>query len=376
MRQEMEVLTDLARERLVDLYERGERCALTGLIPQAELLFAQVWDAAAKDDPDLASAAAWSIAWIMLQEKNYRRAAEWFGRVARWPESAVRTWPLAHKIVLQHCRALAQEAPPQPVAARPAPPVSRLPLLSITNLGRFQIARAGQTLPTCSARKAVALLRYLLTRKHYAAHKDELIDLLWPESEPHGAAHSLHVTVATLRRYLDPPGMSYLVFDAGYYSIVPNAPIVEDVDEFQYLVDQAEQCWRTDDMAGAQARYAGAVACYQGDYYVDERDMIWAVAERERLLVRYLTALDRLARTYLAQDQVEAAAECYQRLLERDIYREDAHYQLMRCYIQLGRRHEALRQYESFRALLSSELGLEPIRELQTLYRQIVGGEC
>jgi DNA-binding SARP family transcriptional activator len=374
MHQEMEVLPDLARKRLADLYERGEHCALTGRIAQAELLFTQVWEASVADDPDLASAAAWGIAWIMLQEKKHRGAAEWFGRVVRWPASAARIWPIAHKVAVQHCSELACEAPP-PRAARPAPPAAQLPVLSITNLGRLQIARAGQLLATCPARKSITLLRYLLTRKHYAAHKDELIELLWPDAEPHGAAHSLHVAVAALRRYLDPPQLSYLVFDAGHYALAPGAPIVDDVDQFQRLLDKAEQCWRADDMAGAQARYAGALAYYAGDYYVDERDMIWAAAERERLLVHYLTALDRLARTYLAQDQAEEAAECYERLLERDIYREDAHFQLMRCYNQLGRRPEAIRQYESCRALLSSELGLEPTRELQTLYRQIVGGE-
>jgi DNA-binding SARP family transcriptional activator len=373
MHQEMEVLPDLARKRLTDLYERGERCALTGRVAQAELLLTQVWEASAADDPDLASAAAWGIAWIMLQEKRHRSAAEWFGRVVRWPEGAAQIWPLAHKVAVQHCSELACEAPPR--AAPPELLAAQLPVLSITNLGRLQIVRAGQLLSTCSARKSITLLRYLLTRKHYTAHKDELIELLWPDAEPHGAGHSLHVAVAALRRYLDPPRLSYLIFDAGHYALAPGAPIVNDVDQFQRLLDHAEQCWRADDMAGAQAHYASALAYYAGDYYVDERDMIWAAAERERLLVRYLTALDRLARTYLAQDQAEAAAECYARLLERDIYREDAHFQLMRCYNQLGRRHEAIRLYESCRALLSSELGLEPTRALQTLYRQIASGE-
>jgi DNA-binding SARP family transcriptional activator len=373
MHQKMEALPDFAHKQLIELYERGERCALNGQITQAEIFLTQVWEAAAADDPDLASAAAWGIAWIMLQEKKHRSAADWFSRVVRWPEGATRIWPLAHKVAVQHCRELARVAPSQ--AARPGPPALQLPVLSITNLGRLQIARAGQLLSSCPARKSIALFRYLLTCKHYTAHKDELVELLWPESEPHGAAHSLHVAVAALRRYLDPPQLSYLVFDAGHYALAPGASIVDDVEQFQRLLDRAEQCWRADDLAGTQANYAGALAYYAGDYYVDERDMIWAAAERERLLVRYLTALDRLARTYLAQQQLEAAAECYQLLLERDIYREDAHFQLMRCYNQLGRRHEAIRLYETCRTLLSRDLGLEPTPALQTLYRQIVGGE-
>jgi DNA-binding SARP family transcriptional activator len=74
----------------------------------------------------------------------------------------------------------------------------------------------------------------------------------------------------------------------------------------------------------------------------------------------------------IAQGLFEQAIECYQRLLERDSYREDAHGQLMRCYMQLGRRGAAVQQYERCAALLAAELDLEPMPEIQDLYRLIV----
>ncbi len=46
----------------------------------------------------------------------------------------------------------------------------------------------------------------------------------------------------------------------------------------------------------------------------------------------------------------------------------------MRCYWQLGRRGEALRQYERCAALLERDLGLAPMPELQDLHRLIAGG--
>ena len=36
------------------------------------------------------------------------------------------------------------------------------------------------------------------------------------------------------------------------------------------------------------------MACYCGDYYVSSQDLAWNIAERERLLARYLTVLDHL----------------------------------------------------------------------------------
>ncbi len=61
-------------------------------------------------------------------------------------------------------------------------------------------------------------------------------------------------------------------------------------------------------------------------------------------------------------------------VLERDGYREDAYCQLIRCYWQLGRRSEALRQYERCVTILRRDLGLEPMPEIQELYRAIQRG--
>jgi DNA-binding SARP family transcriptional activator len=76
----------------------------------------------------------------------------------------------------------------------------------------------------------------------------------------------------------------------------------------------------------------------------------------------------------LAQALFEPALECYDRLLTRDDYREDAHSQLMRCCAWLGRRSEALRQYERCAAVLDSELGVEPLPMTRALYQTLRSG--
>ena len=47
---------------------------------------------------------------------------------------------------------------------------------------------------------------------------------------------------------------------------------------------------------------------------------------------------------------------------------------LMRCYWQLGRRTEALRQYTRCATILANDLGLQPMLELQELNRAIQSG--
>jgi LuxR family transcriptional regulator, maltose regulon positive regulatory protein len=268
--------------------------------------------------------------------------------------------------------ALTPALPSAPEAASPHDlSVSVLPQLRVRNLGRFKLVRAETELPICTAHKPIMLLRYLLSRRQRAAHKEELLELFWPDAQPRAATHSLQVAVTTLRHYLDPPTGSYLLFEAGHYTIHPNARIEDDARDFEQCCNDAERYRRASDLIRAQQSYMAAIACYEGDYDVGDRNFAWAIAEQERLFTYYLSALDHLGQIFVIQRRFGSAIDCYQRLLERDSYREDAHCQLMRCYWQLGRRYEALEQYQRCASILTNDLGLEPMPETQALFHAI-----
>jgi len=363
------------------LLQQGERCALAGLQQQAEGILVQVWSIAGVAAPDLANVAAWELAWLLVRRAAYAEAMDWFRRVEAPLARASPLWPAAQETIVQICEGLANQrselaaASPrtprmQPVSARDAL-AAKLPKLTVANLGHFQIIRAGALLSTCPAHKAIAVFRYLLSRHDRAAHKEELIDLFWPAAQAREGANSLYVAMSTLRRHLDPRPGSYLLFEDSRYAINPHAPVEDDSSAFQQLSDAGEQYWRADDIVRAEQAYIHALAYYRGDYYVDARDLTWAITVQAQLLSRYLTVLDHLGQIFIKQRRFEQAVECYQRLLERDSYREDAYCQLMRCYWQLDRRGDALRQYDRCATLLANDLGLTPLPELQELYHAI-----
>jgi len=363
-----------------DLLRQGEQCARVGLGQQAIEILSQVWTISADCAPNIADQAAWNVGWLLAQTGQYGDAAIWFARVTKSPDTSA-LWPSPQQSLLQMCEALARQVQPDATNTPPmialttavSPLSGTLPPLTITSLGRFQVTRAGIVLPTCKTRKAIAIFRYLLIQRHRSAHKDELIDLFWPEAQPQDAAHSLHVAISSLRRYLDPHVGSYLLLDAGRYYINDNVPIEDDCTTFLRLSDAGQQRWRAGDLQGAQQSYSIALKSYQGDYYLDDHDLLWEVAEQERLLSRYLTALDYLGRILVAQGRFEAAIECYQQLLQRDNYREDVHCHVMSCYQQLGRRNEALRQYHVCASMLADDFGLHPMPETRALYDEIIG---
>ncbi len=367
------------REVAAALFQQGRRCAEGGLREQGRLLLTQAWSMAGEVDSALADRAAWEMAWRSVEDGDYAEAAVWFERMVGPPRIDDDEWPAAQARLLRLCRSaskggVAVRWPPGSAlsAARPPSPLPSpaLPPLNVYSLGRFQITRSGAALPVCKARKALAVFRYLLTTRHHAADKEELMDMFWQDVAPREAAHSLHVAISALRRYLDPLDQSYIRFEVGRYLIEPEARVENDAGEFARRVEEGDRLRRAGEGERARDAYAAAVALYHGDYEVEDLNVAWAMAERERLLVKYLGALDHLGRLYMREGRNEAAAQCYRVLLERDNYREDAHGRLMRCYLDMGRRSEALRQYELCAAILARDLGLEPMPQTQALYRQ------
>ena len=58
-------------------------------------------------------------------------------------------------------------------------------------------------------------------------------------------------------------------------------------------------------------------------------------------------------------------------MVEIDETLEMAHEGLIRCYLQQGKRHLALQQYDRCAALLRKEMNIAPSQTLQSLYQDV-----
>jgi DNA-binding SARP family transcriptional activator len=95
------------------------------------------------------------------------------------------------------------------------------------------------------------------------------------------------------------------------------------------------------------------------------------VVERERLRVRYLTLLARLADVHFSQGEYDACLGLAWRLLGHDPCREDAHRLVMQCYTRLGERAHALHQYRLCADILRAEFDAAPEAATLALFDQI-----
>ena len=95
----------------------------------------------------------------------------------------------------------------------------------------------------------------------------------------------------------------------------------------------------------------------------------WIDAERARLRAILLRALDCLSEIWLLNGEPALALGSAREVVAMEPFRETGFRRLMRVHLALGDKAEALRVYESCRALLQKELGAEPSAETQKAYR-------
>jgi DNA-binding SARP family transcriptional activator len=79
---------------------------------------------------------------------------------------------------------------------------------------------------------------------------------------------------------------------------------------------------------------------------------------------------------YMQSGQLRESVRCCYRALEKDRCHEDSHRLLMRCYVQLGQRGRALRQYRLCERILDQKYGTAPSPETRSLRRSITSGEA
>ena len=251
------------------------------------------------------------------------------------------------------------------------------PYLDIHCFGRFELFRQGKlvTPDMTPRRKALTLLKILLTFEGRPVPKDTLIELLWPEAPPDLAVGRLYMIVHALRRLLEKPECEgkwvFIRMDGDSYFFNVAAPCRIDVKEFRDLVKIGRKADVAGDARAAIGAYEAAVQLYRGDYLEDEAFTDWCWSEREHLRESCLDSLASLATHYARLGLLDRSIASYRQALRLDPAREQNHQGLIRALFASGRRDEALRQYHTCREVLRRELDIPPLPETESLYLKI-----
>jgi DNA-binding SARP family transcriptional activator len=238
--------------------------------------------------------------------------------------------------------------------------------LRIELLGGFRVTVGGHVVAeeTWRRRKPASVLKLLALAPGHRLHREQLMDVLWPQLPPAAAAANLRKAVHKARRALGSEDGALMITSTGDLLCLAHEGLWVDVDAFRAGVDRARR-------SGDPNEYERAIELYREGLLPEDRYEQWVIERCEELRLEFVAILEELAAILEARGELDAATRVARKLVAVDPFEERWHAWLMRLHALSGRRGEAVRQYEQFRRLLHSELGSEPSPELQRLYEEV-----
>lgn len=233
------------------------------------------------------------------------------------------------------------------------------PAVRIYLLGQFEVRRGKKILRAkhWNRQKAAALFKRLVWERKLL--KEIVVDHFWPDASLTSGANNLYRALHEIRRTLDShlgigSADKILSFSDGILTL--SEAVWVDAHEYE--------------KAAKHSNIQYLIANYPGDFLADDPYEDWTQTPREYLYQFYKEAI-----LSLAEKDSDTSIKSLMPLLTRDPLDEAIHRALMHAYALTGRRHEALRQYQTCKDILEEKLGISPDPQTTELYDQILRGE-
>jgi DNA-binding SARP family transcriptional activator len=218
------------------------------------------------------------------------------------------------------------------------------------------------------------LLKFLLVNGR-RAHRDVLLEVLWPDVANKSSIPGLRVTLHALRRAItavapDQPPIDLVRAEGDTY-VLNTTGLWIDADAFDEHYSAGLRLERLKQVQAAVREYTAAEALYRDDFLVEDLYEEWTILPREELKDKYLLILTRLAQFSMAAGDLDGCIRRSHALLAKEPCREDAYQRLMQCYARLGQRGSAIRWYQICERTLHQELDVAPSEETRRLFREL-----
>jgi len=218
------------------------------------------------------------------------------------------------------------------------------------------------------------LLAALLVDANNVVSVPRLFGALWDDHPPDTARSSLQNHVTRLRAVLSANGGERIRTVAPGYLIQVAAGEL-DLAAFTGLHRRGLDAHRAGDWDGAACHLAGALRLWRGESMADVAAGTLRHIEARRLSELRLNALEVRIHADLQRGRDEEIIAELGALIAAYPMRERFHELLMLASYHVGRQAEALGAYQQARALLVSELGVEPGAGLRRLQERILAAD-
>lgn len=247
-----------------------------------------------------------------------------------------------------------------------------LPLLRVFSMGPLEVSLGEERLDDRLWKTQKT--KYLFARLAQSAPRpvsvERVLEEFWPDADVDSARKNLNTATSLIRKNLKPPGSNIdpVLRINDTMVLNPDLPLWHDVRELEQAATLGRRQLEAGNTEAAMASLSRVAQLYRGPYlegcYLD-----WATQRQLTLENSVIDALQRLALHRRDQHRYREALEYALRLLLLQPDHEGAHEAAMTCYLGLEQHEKAVAHYESQRARLERELGVEPGMEMTRLYQ-------
>lgn len=227
--------------------------------------------------------------------------------------------------------------------------------------GGFRIQDAQGRPLELTGRKGPAIIAYLARCPGMTATREKLADLLWSDSDNEHSRNSLRQALSVLRQDLSSFGATILLSSKDTIGLTA---IDCDADR----LDTSPPARSAGLLEEATSVYTGPFldGFFSGSSAFED----WAAAEREKLLALAISSLEKLVRLV----DVEKGLVIARRLLALDPMREASYRLEMELLALSGQRDRAVRAFDTCRAMLQKEFGVDVGPETRKLWQSLLVG--
>lgn len=214
--------------------------------------------------------------------------------------------------------------------------------------------------------KHYEVLAYLWLTKDKLHSRKELADRLWDPDEYKYPRGNLKTALSDLCTKLnDKLGYQVIERSSTKTQFVCEADCEVDVDFFEDLLERAEDL---DDDEAFELLNRAVDQIYIDDFMSlwvaergREREIDWEISfERNRLLDRYVEALERLSDIHRQRKEHQKAIDCCHRILAKKPLREETYQDLIYLYSLAGKLDKCTQIFEELKQILKDVLDSEP----------------
>lgn len=251
-------------------------------------------------------------------------------------------------------------------------------ILKVKLIGDIEI-KFGQLdiLPKLSS-KSVAIITILICNESHKISRDKLSSMLWADSFD-TANYNLRYNLWNIKKVVpkDNENNDFITTTKDYCQINPKYKFNCDIFDFDDI-NLEKRNLRSSVFLN---KLISAKNNFKGDFldqlYIKDSDDYneWVLANRAKYQKKYIEVLNLLLYYYNNSSEYEKAVEILEDILSVNPYEEEAHYNLMKLYIEKNERHKAVIQYKKCYSILRQELNIVPQKKITELYSSITSEE-